>query len=104
MLFINPNAWAASINFGPTPLGSSPLQVVNISNPLTSPLSLGTIGLVSDEFKIQSDGCSNQILAVPASCEVNVRFTPQTVGAKTAQLTVPGVNSTTPLLTIPCLY
>jgi hypothetical protein len=99
ILFISSAAQA--VNFGQTPVSTSALQTITVSNPLTNPLSLGTIGLVSNEFKIQTDNCSNTTLAASGSCEVIVAFTPQAVGAKTAELTIFQAASTTPLLTIP---
>ena len=46
---------------------------------------------------ISSDGCSNQTIASGANCTVDVRFGPSALGARSANLTVPSNDPSSPL-------
>jgi Cep192 domain 4 len=74
-------------DFGSVPLNTeSPATTITVHNDGGASQLLGTVS-VSSGFVLKSDSCSNMTLAVSASCNVSVAFTPtsggQTVGALT---------------------
>ena len=82
----------ASAAFGYLLIGTGePTQTFTITNTGAPDLSVGTItltGAVAD-FAMQSDYCSGQTLTPAASCNVSVKFSPQSAGFKTAALSIP---------------
>lgn len=81
---------ASSIAFAPTPAYSTaPFQTVTLTNSGTGPLLIGTIGIAgtnASDFSYTTS-CGNT-LAVNASCNFTVSFSPQAVGARAATLYV----------------
>jgi hypothetical protein len=106
-LAVNPT----SKNFGSIATGQASIaQAFIITNPGTAPLDLASVTLVGSqatEFAITANTCIGRIprpLAPPpatASCEVDVRFQPASVGAKQASLRIqsdaPSSPDTVPL-------
>ncbi len=73
---------------------------VTVTNSGTAPLSVGTVALQGPDAAVFSrtfDTCSGQVVAVGATCRVDVDFNPQAVGADSADLVVPSNDSASPL-------
>jgi len=84
-----------SVNVGFT---SSP-KAFTVSN-TGGVLSIGSITLTGTdaaEFSIQNDECSGRTSAPPATCTVDVVFSPTSEGAKSANLSIPSNDLDTPL-------
>ena len=88
---------AAAVTFAPTNL-SFPTQQVGTSTTMTDTLtnsglltltisSIGVIGTNKSDFTITSNNCGSS-LAVGASCQVSVKFTPKAAGKRNAQLSI----------------
>jgi uncharacterized repeat protein (TIGR01451 family) len=83
-----------SLNFGEVIVGTtSASQQLRISNRGDAPLSLASINANSGDFALQvsaNGSCSlaNSVIAVGASCTVDVVFSSQTLGAKSATLNI----------------
>lgn len=86
------SASPASKDFGDQPKDTeSAGQTFTISNDGTAPLNVSVVSLAgadASEFTIDSDGCTGVSLAAASSdtCDVVVKFTPHTVGTKSASL------------------
>ena len=84
---------AFSLNFGDIePGSSSPLQSLQITNSGQQTLQIETIGLMGTDaaaFELMSNTCSSQSLVETASCAIELRFSPDNGGVKTAQLRIP---------------
>ena len=82
-----------SMDFGTISLGSpSPPQTFTISNTGSNNLYISTItktGANADDFDMQNDNCSDQTIAPTEACTVDVVFSPETVGSKSAGLYIP---------------
>jgi hypothetical protein len=57
---------------------------------------LSTSGPARDDFLITTDTCTGQVVAAGGSCEIGVRFAPQTGGARAASLQVVSDADNTP--------
>ncbi|MDR9453512.1 MAG: choice-of-anchor D domain-containing protein [Wenzhouxiangella sp.] len=90
----------STLDFEKVPVATaSNLKSITLTNTGTGPLSLGTLSLTgadASDFALSSDNCSNQTLAVSASCTLSVSLTPAQVGARTAAVSVPSNASTSP--------
>jgi hypothetical protein len=79
-----------SVHFGDVKEGSDRSRTIIIKSKGEKDLAIGKITLSSEAgFTIKSDLCSNQTLAPPASCTVQVIFKPGTAGAQSATLSIP---------------
>ncbi|MCP4696250.1 MAG: choice-of-anchor D domain-containing protein [Gammaproteobacteria bacterium] len=90
----------ASYDFGEVQVSStSNWQGIQIKNLGGQSLTLGELGFSGDEFELR-DYCSN--LAVPPSghCQVQVKFKPESEGAKTAVLAIPSDDPDTPTIDV----
>jgi hypothetical protein len=78
------------LTFDATPPGATVTKSVTVTNVSTSPVSFGTCSLSGDgDFTVTFDTCSNQALAPNQASHVDVSFTPQSRGRKSATLTIP---------------
>jgi hypothetical protein len=72
----------STLDFGAVSIGMTADLAVTLSNGASAlPVQIGSVAGVNSlaaPFTIQSDTCSNSIIAASASCVVNVRFTPTT--------------------------
>jgi hypothetical protein len=79
--------------FGETIVGAqTTAQSVTFTNFGTAAAALGAatfVGPASGDFAITNDTCSNHVLAVSASCSVDIRFTASTRGQRLAHLSIP---------------
>jgi len=92
----------ASYDFGETQVGTtSDFKVARVMNTGNAPLQLGQISLVGSEFIIKYDLCSNKTLGVSRYCSVIMQFKPISVGAKTANLSIPSNDPDMPTLEVP---
>jgi Abnormal spindle-like microcephaly-assoc'd, ASPM-SPD-2-Hydin len=81
----------------------SPPQTFTITNLGGTDLVIGTInvtGAETSEFRLQHDGCSEQMVAPAGTCLLEVLFAPTSTGAKTATLQIPSTDPETPLLEV----
>lgn len=83
----------ATLSFGTTGVGvaTSP-QTITITSAGDAALQLGTIVLAGShpgDFAIVANPCSNASLAPGATCQLSLRFTPTTTGARTAEVRLP---------------
>ncbi len=89
-----------TVNFGglPSATASDP-HTINISNRGVQDLiidDLSIIGPDASEFSISNDHCSGQTLIFEDGCSVDLIFTPQSPGEKTATLGIPSNDFDTP--------
>lgn len=93
-----------SKDFGNVDVGTiSPPQTFTVSNSGTGDLVIGTLTLTggnASEFVIQNDNCSNKTIPPGGNATVDVAFSPQSEGAKGANLTVPSNDPVTPTLNV----
>jgi hypothetical protein len=93
-----------SQNFGAVIIGlSSAAQTFTVSNTGQAGLEIGAIllaGTDSDHFAILNDNCSTQSLGAAASCTFQGVFSPTTLGAKTAQFSIPTNDPDTPVVDV----
>jgi len=91
------------IDFGPQGLGGSATVRVTITNRGTSALNLGQITFLENQetqFGTQNDACSNQSLNAAAQCGFDVTYSPTSVGAKAASVSIPSSDPVSPLKTL----
>jgi hypothetical protein len=82
----------SSYNFGNVAISNTPSQTFTISNTGTGNLTIGTItinGPQSSEFSKTGDTCSGQTIASSSTCTVQVKFSPVSVGTKSATMAIP---------------
>ncbi|MBM6398919.1 choice-of-anchor D domain-containing protein [Phycicoccus sonneratiae] len=95
------SASATSIAFGPERLRvPSDARTVTVTNTGTAPLTLGTASLTGSsprDFEKSFDTCSNAVVAVGATCRVDIGFLPQAVGDTSAVLLMPSDDPSSPL-------
>jgi hypothetical protein len=85
----------AALTIPATPLGSSSVSSVSVSDPGPGPVALGTASLVGpspDPIVVGVDSCSNQILEPDQTCNLALEFSPTEGGAATAALQLPSDN------------
>ena len=73
--------------------------VKNSGTASRTPGPLELDGPNADELSLGTDGCSGQTLTSGATCTVEVKFCPKTVGSKAATLLIPSDDPETPVLT-----
>lgn len=77
-----------TIDFGEQLLNQTVTEVIMVSNPGTGDLIFGPDAVVlngdTGHFAIESETCSNSSLSDTDQCQVEVSFTPTTIGAKSA--------------------
>ena len=98
-------AFPTSHNFGQISVGnsSSPFEFA-ISNLGNANLEIGNVSLTGEhasEFSLTNDTCSNQTLIPLTTCKVEVIYSPTSIGAKTANLSVPTNDPLTPIFEMP---
>jgi N-acetylneuraminic acid mutarotase len=84
-----------SVDFGLISLNSSAAQLVTVKNDGALNLTIGgvTFGGVSlNQFSKAADKCSRKTLTPGASCTVDLRFKPTTIGGKTATFIIPSTD------------
>jgi hypothetical protein len=83
-----------SFDFGLQAAGSkSPAHVFTVTNSGNAQLGFDRVslgGIELDQFVVSGDGCTGASLAPAESCEVRVRFAPDSAGVKHALLRVSG--------------
>jgi hypothetical protein len=80
-----------SLNFGTQPVGGAGLGLVTLTNNGPGTLNVTALGLIGGnpgDFGIDSDTCRGYLVAVNSSCEVRLRFSPTTTGARSASLNI----------------
>jgi hypothetical protein len=79
-----------SVSFGNVQVGQSSTQTIQIKNEGTAALLIDSISSPSVPFSIVGNNCPIQpsLLAVGASCQVDVRFSPLVSGATASKITV----------------
>ena len=92
-------------SFGDVEVGSSsPAQTFTVSNVGGADLLVGTITLTgtnADQFAIQNDNVSGQTIAPAGSRTLQVVFSPTSVGAKSAALSIPSNDPDEPTVAVP---
>jgi nicotinamide mononucleotide (NMN) deamidase PncC len=94
-----------TIAFGTIPDNSqTSTTTVTLANTGTGALTVGTVSFTGENrfaFTISNNACTGVSVPVGGTCTVGVRFTPTTLGAKTATLSLPhdGGGSTSVALT-----
>jgi len=81
-----------SLDFGLVQLNSSAVQTVTVKNDGTVGLTTGNVtfgGANINQFSKAADKCSKKTLAPGASCTIDLRFKPTTIGVKTATFIIP---------------
>lgn len=76
-------------------------QTLTLTNTGTSPVVVGQLSLGGSapaQFTISADGCSNQVIAVAATCESTIAFAPGSSEQFIATLTVPNDASGGPIV------
>ena len=80
---------SASVTFGNQQVGTtSAVHPVTLSNTGTAPLNINSIfisGANFSDFAPQTNNCPSN-LAINASCQINVKFTPAALGTRTASI------------------
>jgi hypothetical protein len=79
---------------------ASPDKTISLSNLGNQPLTVGQITLSGEDFELLTHTCSNQNMAPAESCSLSIRFAPQSVGAKTATLSIPSNDPDTPTVNV----
>ena len=91
-------------DFGSVDVGStSTAQSFIISNTGTVDLVLGILSIEgpdASEFSIQNDNCTGHTISPLETCTIEVVFSPTSVGAKRANLSIPSNDPDTPTLDV----
>lgn len=90
-----------SLDFGNVNIGAtSSTQIFTISNTGKGDLKIGGITLANaNDFKIQSNTCSNQTIAPSKTCTIQVVFTPKSSGLKASSISISSNDPDTKTLT-----
>ncbi len=92
--FVSPS----SINFGPYAIAvATPAQSVTITNQGSTPITGMTSAVSAADFTVSSSTCGAS-LAAGASCQLQVLFTPDIIGNRSATLTVSSPSLASPLV------
>ncbi len=95
----------SSLDFGSVIVGNtSPPQTVTVTNTGTGNLIIGAItitGTNASEFIKQADTCSSATIPASATCQIQITFSPISVGTKTAALSIPSNDPAAPVKDIP---
>jgi uncharacterized membrane protein len=84
-------------------LGSTSTQSVTLTSTGNVDLAVGTItlsGTNQGEFSIQNDNCSGRTLAPSGTCTLDIVFSPNSLGLKSASLSIPSNAIETPTLNL----
>jgi len=98
------SASPAYLDFGSINLGSASTQTITLSSTGNVDLVIGTIALSGTnqgEFSIQSDNCSGRTTAPSGNCTLDILFSPTSLGAKSALLSIPSNAIEMPLPYLP---
>ncbi len=87
----------AALIFGPTIVGASSTQPVQISNTGSTPITFTSISATGDYAAAGSCPAPAAILPAGQSCTVQVTFTPTTTGTRSGTLAIATTASTNPL-------
>lgn len=89
-----------SLTFTPLVQGTtSPvagIAITHVGTCASAPLALSLVGAAAADFAIESSTCAGHTLAPAQSCSIQIRFTPQSTGTRTAAVRVDGADA--PLL------
>ncbi len=101
----NINISTTLYDFGNVSVGTtSTPNTFTVSNTGNADLTIKTITLTgsdASEFAIQNDYCSAQIIPPSGNCTIDAVFAPTSLGAKSANLSIPSDDPDTPILTVP---
>ena len=89
----------SSKGYGDVAVGTAATQTFRIRNNGGSAINIGSLSLVGShpgQFARANDGCSQQALGPGAECTVRVKFSPKSIGSKSAQLDVPSDGRLSP--------
>ena len=95
------SASPAYIDFGSISLGNTSTQTITLSSTGNVDLVIGTIALSGTnqgKFSIQNDNCSGRTVAPSGNCALDIFFSPTSLGAKSASLSIPSNATDTPTL------
>jgi len=81
----NPPIW----NFGDVTVGNSSTKTFAVSNVGLGDLHITAITVTGANFSKQNDLCSSKTIASGGSCTVDVKFSPMSLGYKSATLSIP---------------
>jgi hypothetical protein len=98
------SASPAYLDFGSINLGSASTQSLTLSSTGNADLVIGTIALSGanqGEFSIQNDTCSGRTIPPSGICTVDILFSPASIGAKSASLSIPSNATEMPTLYLP---
>jgi hypothetical protein len=91
-------------NFGSLAVGGTPpVQAFTIANAGTENLDISTItisGTNASEFILQKDYCSGHTLVPSKTCTFQVMYSPVTAGSKSATLSIPSDDPSTPTVSV----
>ena len=93
----------SSNDFGNINVGSSSSKTFTVSNSGTSSLIIGQVTLTganADEFRVANDGCSGQSVSPLSNCTIQAQFSPKSSGAKSAAISIPSNDTTSPTVTV----
>ncbi|OQX24148.1 MAG: hypothetical protein BWK80_22360 [Desulfobacteraceae bacterium IS3] len=99
----NISASPESVSFGEKIVGSSQNQTVTITNSGGASLKIEKISIAgtnASAFKIEKDNCSGQTLSSYTTATIELAFSPDSNGAKTATLRIASDDPATPILMI----
>jgi hypothetical protein len=100
----NISASPESLSFGEKNVGSSQTRTLTISNSGGGSLRIEKISITgtdSASFKIEKDNCSGKTLSSYSTATIDLAFSPDSEGVKTATLKIASDDSDTPILMIP---
>jgi hypothetical protein len=93
----NASASPASLDFGPYAVnGTTPAQVVTLSNQGTLPLTDLVPSISGNDFTIAGSSCGSS-LAPASTCQISILFKPSATGTREGVLTVTSSAQATPL-------
>ena len=98
------SASPAYLDFGSINLGTTSAQNMIISSTGNADLVIGTIalsGTTQGDFGIQNDNCSSRTISPPGTCTLGILFSPTSLGAKSASLSIPSNAHDMPTLNLP---
>jgi streptogramin lyase len=92
------------LDFSSINLGSTSAQTITLSSTGNVDLVIGTIilsGTDQGEFSILSDNCSGGTITPSGTCTLEILFSPTSLGAKSASLSIPSNATEMPTLYLP---
>ena len=94
----------AYLDFGSINLGSASTQTITLSSTGNADLVIGAIALSGTnqgEFSIQNDSCAGRTIGSSGNCTLDVLFSPNSLGLKSASLFIPSNATEMPTLYLP---